>query len=78
MESNNEKTEIIYRKMMAEKTGEERMLMGFSMFDFSARILLSSIKNNTPPRELKKTVFLRLYKNDFSKDQKKKIIKHLK
>ena len=78
MESNNEKTEIIYRKMMAEKTGEERVLMGFSMFDFSSTILLSSIKGNTPPKKLRKAIFLRLYGNDFSKDQQEKILKYLK
>lgn len=49
MEANNKKVELVYRKMMSEKTGEERLLMGFSMFDFSSRILLSSIKKGTPP-----------------------------
>jgi hypothetical protein len=78
MESNNEKTEIIYRKMMGEKTGEERRLMGFSMFDFSSKILLSSIQGNVPPEKLRKTIFLRLYRNDFSKDQQEKILKYLK
>ena len=67
MESNNKKAELIYRKMMAKKTGEERLLMGFSMFDFSSRILLSSIEKNTPPEKLKEEVFLRLYRNDFSR-----------
>ena len=78
MESNNRKTEIIYRKLMAEKTGEERMLMGFSMFDFSSRILLSSIRNNTPPEKLKKAIFLRLYRNDFNREQQKKILNLLR
>jgi hypothetical protein len=77
MEANNKKVESIYRKMMAEKTGEERLLMGFSMFDFASTILLSSIKENTPPEKLKKELFLRLYRNDFSKKQQDKILKHL-
>ena len=78
MGSNNRKTEIIYRKLMAEKTGEERMLMGFSMFDFSSRILLSSIRNNTTPEKLKEAIFLRLYGNDFDSEQQKKILNLLR
>ena len=77
MEANNKKVESVYRKMMAEKTGEERLLMGFSMFDFSSMILLSSIKENVPPEKVKKELFLRLYRNDFSKEQQDKIIKQL-
>ncbi len=77
METNNKKVELIYRKMMAKKTGEERLLMGFSMFDFSSTILLSSIKESTPPEKLKKKVFLRLYRNDFSIKQRDKILKYL-
>ena len=77
METNNKKVELIYRKMMAKKTGEERLLMGFSMFDFSSTILLSSIEKNTPPEKLKKKVFLRLYRNDFSIKQRDKILKYL-
>ncbi len=77
MEGNNKKVELIYRKMMAEKTGEERLLMGFSMFDLASTILLSSIKENAPPEKLKKELFLRLYRNDFSRQQQDKILKHL-
>ena len=77
MDTNNKKVELIYRKMIAEKTGEERLLMGFSMFDFSSRILLSSIKDKIPPEKLRETIFLRLYRNDFSKKQQKEILKHL-
>ena len=72
--NNEKKIESVYRKMMAEKTGEERMLMGFSMFDFSSRILLSSIKKNIPLNEQKKEIFLRLYRNDFSKEQQESIL----
>ena len=77
MDANNKKVELIYRKMIAEKTGEERLLMGFSMFDFSSRILLSSIKDKAPPEKLRETIFLRLYRNDFNKKQQKEILKHL-
>lgn len=74
----NKKVEEVYRKMMSQKTGEERALMGFSMFNFSVHIILSSIKEKTPPGELRRKIFLRLYRNDFDMDQQKKILKHLK
>lgn len=69
----------IYIKMIRKKSGADRILMCFSMFDFVSKILLSSInekygnlKNNR--KELYKLVFLRLYGNDFDKQQKEKII----
>jgi hypothetical protein len=77
MRPNGEKTEIIYRKMLTGKTGKERLMMGFSMFDFSSRILLSSLRKKVAPEKLRKAVFLRLYRNDFSKSQQEKILKHL-
>ena len=77
MDKNSKIVEAVYRKMMAEKTGEERILMGFSMFDFSSRILLSSIKKNIPPSEQKKEIFLRLYRDDFSEEQQEKILERL-
>jgi len=79
MESNNKKINIVYKKMMAKKTGQEKVLMGFSMFDFSARFILASIKNNkVPPEKLKKEVFLRLYRDDFDDCQQRKIIDRLR
>jgi len=69
----------IYIKMIRKKSGADRILMCFSMFDFVSKILLSSInekygnlKNNR--KELYKLVFLRLYGNDFNEQQKEKII----
>lgn len=77
MESNDKKIEIIYEKMMAKKTCQEKVLMGFSMFGFSSRFLLNSFKDKIPPKKLKESVFLRLYKNDFDEDQQKRILKYL-
>ena len=63
--------------MMKRKSGKDRLLMGFSMFNFSSSILLSSIQKNLSPAEKKKEIFLRLYKNDFSKDKQKDILESL-
>jgi len=77
MKPNSKKIDILYKKMMAKKTGQEKVLMGFSMFDFSTRFILASIKDKVPPDKLKKEVFLRLYKNDFDDCQQRKIIDRL-
>ena len=77
MKSNNKKIDIVYKKMMAKKTGQEKVLMGFSMFDFSARFILASIKDKVPPDKLKREVFLRLYRDDFDDCQQRKIIDRL-
>jgi len=78
MESNNKKINIVYKKMMAKKTGQEKVLMGFSMFDFSAQFMLASIKDKVPPEKLKGEVFLRLYRDDFDDCQQRKIIDKLR
>ncbi|MCJ7666138.1 MAG: hypothetical protein MUO59_05315 [Actinobacteria bacterium] len=77
MKSDDKKIDIVYKKLMAKKSGQEKILMGFSMFGFSSRFLLNSFKDKIPPKELKKSVFLRLYKNDFDRYQQNKILKYL-
>jgi hypothetical protein len=71
------KAEQVYRAMMAEKTGEERMIMGFSMLNFARRIVLSSIGKDVSPGEQRRKLFLRFYRNDFDRKELDKILKHL-
>ncbi len=66
--------EQIYRKMLMNKTGEERLRMGFSMFHFSTKLLLNASKDKIPSKELKKYVFLKIYGSDFDKDELNKIL----
>lgn len=65
------------KKMMKKKTGEERLLMGFSMMKMARLLAISSIKANSKkhlkPNELRKKIFLRFYSNDFSPEMKEKI-----
>lgn len=65
----------LYRK----KTGQERMKMGFSMFEFAVKFATASIREKhknqyLSPCQLKKELFLRLYGNDFSDTQKAEIL----
>jgi hypothetical protein len=64
-----------FNGLFRNKTGEERMKMGFSMFEFAAKFAVASIMQkhkdrDLSPCQLKKELFLRLYGNDFSETQK--------
>jgi hypothetical protein len=67
----------LYHQLLMAKTGEERLLMGCSMFDFAKLIVLSSIKNENPgisPSEIRQELFKRFYQNDFTASQTQKIL----
>jgi hypothetical protein len=88
LENRNKNTEDVsshyaaddfFNGLFKNKTGEERMKMGFSMFEFAAKFAAVSImekhKNrDLSPCQLKKELFLRLYGNDFSETQKAEIL----
>ncbi len=61
MNDTDRKTRFIYTDMLMRKTPEERLLIGFSMFDFVAKFLLNSLKEQAPSLDLKEKVFLRIY-----------------
>jgi len=73
MNDTDKKIDDIYREMLRKKTGEERLMMGFSMFHFSATLLLSSLRGKIPSKDLRKSVFLKIYASDFDKTEIKKI-----
>ena len=72
-----------FNGLFRNKTGQERMKMGFSMFEFAAKFAVSSIREkhknrDLSPCQLKKELFLRLYGNDFSETQKAEILKSIR
>lgn len=71
MKDTNEKVEKIYRQMMMQRSGEERVQMCFSMLSFAKEIAKSTIKDKTHWRE---ELFLRFYGNDFDEKTKAKIL----
>lgn len=78
MRDTDETTEKIYRELMSQKSGEERMKMAFSMFRFAGELVLSSLREKgVKEKDLRKEAFLRIYGNDFSEDEKKKIIERI-
>jgi hypothetical protein len=92
LESRNKNTEDIashyaadefFNGLFRNKTGQERMKMGFSMFEFATKFAVASIKEkhkdqNLSTSQLKKELFLRLYGNDFSETQKAEILKSIR
>ena len=68
-------------KLSKSKSGEERLIMGCSMFDFSKEIVKSSIKNKNSDindKDLKIELFNRFYGADFSPRNRQKIQTHLR
>ncbi len=65
---------------MMNKSPEERLIIGCSMFTFVKAIVRSSImqKNSSmPPCDLKKELFLRFYGNDMDKSARDRIANSL-
>lgn len=64
--------------MIMKKSGEERLKMGFSMFDTARRQVIASIKSEMPDideRELRRQVFLRFYGQEFTNKEREEILK---
>jgi hypothetical protein len=73
----------IYAKMnelYQKKTAEERFRMSFSMMRTARYFILRAILEENPnisKAGLKRELFLRLYKDDYTDEEKEKIVKHL-
>ncbi len=71
---------IRFRELMMRKSGEERLLMGCSMYDTAKEIVRSAIYNSRPgitDAELKREVFLRFYGQEFSEAERDKLLSAL-
>ena len=69
-----------FHQMMMKKSGEERLKMGFSMFNVARRQVEASIKVNKPNadiRDIRKGIFLRFYGHEFSPEEQEKILKRI-
>jgi len=67
-----------YLQMMMEKSGQERLKMGFSMFNLARKQALASIRRNIPMtnvEEIRKELFSRFYAEDFSPEDQEKILR---
>lgn len=69
-----------FLEMVMKKSGQERLKMGFSMFDMARKQVVASIKMDNPQSsksDIKRELFLRFYGQDFSPEEQKKILSQL-
>ncbi len=67
-------------EMMMRRTGQERLKMGFSMFNMARRQVVASIKMSKPNadgKEIRKDIFLRFYGEDFPPETQQKIFRQI-
>lgn len=80
MNDTDTKIQDLFNKMIMSKSGQERMKMGFSMFNMVRRQVIAAIKRDKPytdAREIRREIFLRFYRQDFSPEEQKKILSRL-
>jgi len=71
---------VRYRELMMSKTGQQRLVMGCSMYDTAKQIVRSAIYNSRPgitDAEIKREIFLRFYGLEFSQADREKLISAL-
>lgn len=64
-------------QMMKQRSGEERLLMGTSMFSFARQLVIESIRAADPEigeLELRRALFLRFYGSQFSPAERERIL----
>ncbi len=71
------KAEKIQSELFDKMTGDERMKIASDMFDTARTLVLASLDKNLNDKEKRKALFLRFYENDFSVDEKEKILSNL-
>lgn len=68
-------------ELISKKSPAQRLAMGSSMFDFSKRLIIRALLEKNPhlsPQELKVELFKIFYGNDFSAEQRERIIRRLR
>lgn len=66
--------------MLQKKSPLERVEMGCSMYETSKYLITQAILEQNPgisKKDLRKEIFLRFYRDDFTPSQLEKILKHL-
>ncbi len=80
MKDTSPEMESRFYEMIMKKSGEERLKMGFSMFDTAHKQVVASVKMNKPDVDMKtmrKEIFLRFYGQEFSSKELEKIMPHI-
>jgi len=78
MKDTSEKIQKLYHNMLMQKDGKTRLMMGFSMFDSSLKVMKASFPDNLSEEKIKVKVFTKLYKNDLDPKTFTEIVKYLR
>ncbi len=73
MDDTPEDFKSLFRKKLMERSGEDRVMMGDSMFVAAREIALASLSDTAGAAEQRYRLFLRFYGNDFAPEQKQRI-----
>jgi hypothetical protein len=66
-----------YCSMIMERSGEERLKMGCSMFDAARAMMQAGILDQNPlasPTEIRRALFTQLYGHEFDAESREKIL----
>ena len=69
-----------YRQMLLERSGEDRLRMGFSMYATARALVVASILAKEPeasPARIREAIFLRFYGRDFDRATRERIVSAL-
>ena len=61
MQDTSPEVQEIYHKMLMSRSGEERFLMGISMFEFARKFVLASFPTGISEEEKKRLLLKRFY-----------------
>ena len=70
----------MFRDLIMQKSGEQRLMMGFSMYDTAREIVRSAVYNTNPAiteKQMKKEIFLRFYAHQFNPAEIDRILRAL-
>jgi len=68
------------REMILQKSPQERLALGCSMYDFSKQLVKNALLRQNAdlsPAHLRRELFLKFYGNDFSLEEQQKIMRTL-
>jgi len=79
MNDTNVAVEMKMRYLMGQKSSEERLEIGCSMYMFAKTLVKASFEQGgtIPVNILRQKLFIRFYGDEFEDSQKNKIMKHL-
>ena len=77
MNDTTPEVEALFRSMLLQRSGEERLRMACSMFDTAKALASASIRETQPDisdTDLRRALFLRFYGHEFSPAQRDRIL----